>query len=129
MIKLVEVFDPAMCCSTGVCGPAVDPALARFAGDVEWLSRHGLKVERFNLGQEPGAFAERAVVREALAAKGQSCLPLTLVDGQIVREGAYPTRDELVVLARVPVSVLSYSPAPAAEASPPGGSCCPTGSC
>ena len=129
MIKSVEVFDPAMCCSTGVCGPAVDPALARFAGDVEWLGRHGLKVERFNLGQEPGAFAGRAVVREALAAKGQSCLPLTLVDGQIVREGVYPTRDELVVLARVPVSVLSYSPAPVAEASPTGGGCCQTGSC
>ncbi len=129
MIKSVEVFDPAMCCSTGVCGPAVDPALARFAGDVEWLSRHGLKVERFNLGQEPGAFAERTVVREALATKGQSCLPLTLVDGQIVREGVYPTRDELVVLARVPVSVLSYSPSPVAEASPTGGGCCPTGSC
>ncbi|MHB1639276.1 MAG: arsenite efflux transporter metallochaperone ArsD [Candidatus Dormibacteria bacterium] len=129
MIKSVEVFDPATCCSTGVCGPAVDPALARFAGDVEWLSRHGLKVERFNLGQEPGAFAERTVVREALAAKGQSCLPLTLVDGHIVCEGVYPTRDELVVLASVPVSVPSYSPVPVAEASPRGGGCCPTGSC
>ncbi len=30
----IEVFDPAMCCSTGVCGPQVDPDLARFAADL-----------------------------------------------------------------------------------------------
>jgi len=45
----IEVFDPAMCCSTGVCGPSVPPALARFAGDLEWLARHGVDVTRYNL--------------------------------------------------------------------------------
>ena len=49
MIK-VQVFDPAMCCSTGVCGPSVDPVLPRFAADLEWLKSKGVQVERYNLG-------------------------------------------------------------------------------
>lgn len=28
----IEVFDPPMCCSSGVCGPAVDPVFPRFDG-------------------------------------------------------------------------------------------------
>jgi AhpD family alkylhydroperoxidase len=109
-MKTIEVFDPAMCCSTGVCGPSVDPALARFAGDVEWLSAHGGVIERFNLAQQPGVFAEREIVRETLRAKGESCLPLILADGKIVREGTYPGRAELAALAGVEVPAFSYTP-------------------
>ena len=49
----IEVFDPAMCCSTGVCGPKVDPSLARFASDLEALKRAGASVTRYNLSQQP----------------------------------------------------------------------------
>lgn len=66
----IQVFDPPMCCSTEVCGPGVDPALARFAGDLEWLRSRGLRVERFNLAQQPGAFTANPAVREALAEGG-----------------------------------------------------------
>ena len=106
----LEVFDPAMCCSSGVCGPSVDPALARFAGDAEWLSARGVAVERFNLAQQPGAFAASAVVREALQARGESCLPLILVDGAIVSEGVYPERAELATLAGLAPTAFSYTP-------------------
>jgi len=30
-----------MCCSARVCGPSVDPDLARFAADVDWLQKQG----------------------------------------------------------------------------------------
>lgn len=94
MSKL-EVLDPPMCCATGVCGPNVDPALKRFAADVEWLEPKGAKVERFNLAQQREAFDTRDAVKEALAESGESSLPLILVDGRIVTSGAYPTREEL----------------------------------
>ena len=90
-----QVFDPPMCCPTGVCGPTVDPKLARFAADLHWLVNAGIKVERFNLSQQPQAFASSPVVRAALEAQGNDCLPLVLVNGQIVSRGVYPTRDEL----------------------------------
>ncbi|AJG24650.1 arsenite efflux transporter metallochaperone ArsD [Cupriavidus basilensis] len=93
MTKL-EVFDPAMCCSTGVCGVEVDPILAQFAADLKWVAQHGIAVERHNLGQEPQAFAANpAVVKEMEA--GMDRLPILCVDGHIVATGVYPSRQQL----------------------------------
>jgi hypothetical protein len=91
----IEVYDPAMCCSTGVCGPVVDPVLPRFAADLDCLRAQGVAVERFNLAQQPGVFAENEIVKRALTENGTDCLPLIFADGRIVSQGAYPTRDEL----------------------------------
>ena len=94
-MKTVQVFDPPMCCSSGVCGPAVDSKLVRFASNLHWLVNHGVRVERFNLSQQPQAFAASATVRAALQAEGNDCLPLILVDGQISSSGVYPDRKHL----------------------------------
>ena len=105
MTKLA-VYDPPMCCSTGVCGPAVDPVLPRFAADLDWLKRQGIRVERYNLAQQAAAFASNPVVREALREFGNGCLPLLLVDGQVAVHGRYPGREELARLTGL-ASVLS----------------------
>ena len=91
MTKLA-VYDPPMCCSTGVCGPAVDPVLPRVAADLDWLRRQGVEVERFNLAQQPQAFVANPAVTAALREHGNDCLPLVLVDGRVVSRGAYPDR-------------------------------------
>ena len=97
----LQIFDPAMCCSTGVCGPAVDPRLPRFSADLEWLAGKGVSVERFNLAQQPEAFAANGQVKQALEAEGTDCLPLVLVNGVIVSKGAYPEREQLARWARL----------------------------
>ena len=97
----VEVFDPPMCCSTGVCGPSVDPALVRFAADLHWLANQRVAVERHNLAQQPQAFAANEVVKTALAKHGNECLPLILLNGAVVSQGHYPSRDELARLTGV----------------------------
>ncbi|MBK9385913.1 MAG: arsenite efflux transporter metallochaperone ArsD [Planctomycetes bacterium] len=102
MTTRIRVFDPALCCSTGVCGPSVDDALARFAADLQWLAERGVAVERYNLAQQPGAFAENAVVRERLA-RGVDVLPLVLVGERIAVEGRYPSRETLAALAGLPI--------------------------
>ncbi|MFT3774757.1 MAG: arsenite efflux transporter metallochaperone ArsD [Minicystis sp.] len=106
----IRIFDPAMCCSTGVCGPTSDPELARFAADVDWLQKQGVTVERFNLSAQPAAFAETPVVREALA-RGTDVLPLVLVDDRIAVEGSYPSRETLAALAGVVLRKLDVAPA------------------
>ena len=106
MIK-VQVFDPAMCCSTGVCGPAVDPVLPKFAADLEWLKSKGVHVERYNLAQEVGAFTSHPIVKTTLNSQGAKCLPLILVAGEIVSQASYPTRKVLAGLAGV-----DYEPEP-----------------
>lgn len=93
-MKKLEVYDPAMCCSTGVCGPEPDPALAAFAADLKWAEAQGVAVQRHNLAQEPQAFAANpAVVKEMEA--GMDRLPIIAIDGAIVSTGVYLTRDQL----------------------------------
>jgi len=98
-MKKIEVFDPPMCCSTGVCGTDVDPKLIQFASDLAWLKEQGVCVSRYGLAQQPAAFATNSVVAEALKAQGNSCLPLVLVDGAIATRSIYPTREQLASLA------------------------------
>ena len=107
----VQVYDPAMCCSTGVCGPSVDPVLPQFAADLEWLKSKGVDVERFNLAQQVAAFAANPVVKQALNSKGTQCLPMVLVDGQVMSEGSYPTREQLAGFVSI-----AYEPGPKIKA-------------
>ena len=95
----IQVFDPAMCCTTGVCGPTVDPALPRIAADLDWLARQGVEVARYNLAQDPGAFIGSAIVRRTLQSEGSACLPLIVREGEVVWRGSYPERPELAALA------------------------------
>lgn len=90
----VQVFDPAMCCSTGVCGPQVDRSLVRFASALEWLKRQGITVERANLGQHHQAFAANPTVLAEINAD-TNVLPIVLVDGEVKSRGAYPAAREL----------------------------------
>jgi arsenical resistance operon trans-acting repressor ArsD len=93
-MKTLEVYDPAMCCSTGVCGPDVDPALVAFAADLKWVAEQGVTVKRYNLGTEPQAFmANAAVVKEMEA--GMDRLPIIAVDGHIVATGVHLSRSQL----------------------------------
>jgi len=93
-MKSLEIYDPAMCCSTGICGPEVDPVLVTFAADLKWVAEQGVSVRRHNLGQEPQAFAANpAVLREMEA--GIDRLPIIAIDGQIVSTGIHLSRDQL----------------------------------
>jgi SAM-dependent methyltransferase len=94
-VATIEVYDPPMCCSTGVCGPVVDPVLPRFAADLEWLARKGVAVTRFNLAQQTQAFTTNPAVKAALAHEGTRCLPLISVNGEVVSKGSYPERAAL----------------------------------
>ncbi len=100
-MKKVEVYDPPMCCSTGVCGPQVDPTLARFAADLHWLANQKVAVERYNLAQQPRAFAASELVTEALKKYGNECLPLIVLNGAIVSKGQYPEREKLARMVGV----------------------------
>lgn len=44
-MKTLTVFDPAMCCGTGVCSSDVDQALVDFSADAQWLKGRGVQVD------------------------------------------------------------------------------------
>lgn len=94
----VTIFDPPLCCRTGICGPDVDPVLVRFAGDLEWLKSRGVEIRRINLAQEPGRFAGHPAIRSLLERSGTAAMPAILVDDALVMNGRYPRRDELAAM-------------------------------
>ena len=98
----IDVFDPALCCNSGVCGAEVDQDLVDFSGLVHWATSRGASVERHNLAQQPQDFAGNPVVAELLRTNGAAALPVTLVDGQQAVTGRYPTRAGAGRLGRAP---------------------------
>ena len=84
-----------MCCSSGVCGPDVDPALVTFSADLQWLERHGVEVQRINPAHQPGLFAASELVRQELQKHGSDCLPVVLVNDAVVSRGVLPNRRQL----------------------------------
>lgn len=111
----IQIFDPALCCSSGVCGTDVDQNLVNFSADADWARQNGAQLERFNLAQQ------NAPVKAFLERAGQEALPLTLVDGQVVLAGRYPSRADLARWAGLAV--------PAAAQAGSAGSCCSGGNC
>lgn len=93
-MKTLQIFDPAMCCSTGVCGLSVDQTLVKLAADVAFLKSKGVTVERFNLAHQPEAFTASPIVLAEMGAAAEH-LPIFLVDGEVRAKGAYPNRHEL----------------------------------
>jgi Arsenical resistance operon protein ArsD len=106
----VEIFDPALCCPTGVCGPSVDPELTRVATSIFVLDKKGYDIKRYNLGTEPAIFVETEEVNKILHAKGPDSLPITLFNGKVVKEGKYPSNDELAEWFGVKAKELAQKP-------------------
>ena len=111
MSPTLRVYDPALCCSTGVCGPSVDPELARISADLAWLQARGVMVERYNLAQQPGAFVTPAV-RTALETLGDAALPLVQLDETTIATGHYPSRAVLAKLAGLGLPVVTPAGTP-----------------
>lgn len=119
-MKTIQVFDPAMCCSSGVCGVDLDQQLVSFSADIDWAKQKGAKIERFNLAQQPMDFANNKIVRDFLERSGQDALPLILVDGEFALAGRYPSRAELSRWAGI-TAVTEIAPASGCCS---GGKCC-----
>lgn len=94
-MRNMEIYDPAMCCSTGVCGPGVNPELIRISIAVNNLNKKGFTVTRYNLANEPAAFVANPLVEQLLSDKGPDVMPIVIVDGQVVKERNYPSNEEL----------------------------------
>ncbi len=91
----VRVWDPEMCCASGVCGPAPDPALIGFQQVVERLKAEGEDVQRYQLSRQPQAFVGMPQVYQLLMQQGAAALPVVTVDGKVVSVGSYPSYAQL----------------------------------
>lgn len=94
----LELFEPSICCDSGVCGPEPDKVLIDLQNTIQLLKKAGVETKRYAINQAPIMFVQNAVVREFIKANGPGKLPLALLDNQIIKIGGYPTIDELKTL-------------------------------
>ena len=95
-MKIIEIYEPPLCCPTGVCGPAPDPELAALQDTILRLKKAGFSSERIVLSQQPKRFMNNPVVKNILMSEGKESLPITLVEGKLVIKGRYPKYEELL---------------------------------
>ena len=94
-MKKIEIFDPAMCCPTGLCGTSINPELMRIAVVIETLKKQGIIVTRHNLRDEPQVYVSNKTVNDYLQQHGAEALPITLVDGEVTVAKGYPTTKQM----------------------------------
>lgn len=128
-MKKMIIFEPAMCCSTGVCGPSVDKELLRVSTTLNTLKNKGILVERYNLTNNPQIFVDNKVINEILNTKGVEALPVTVVDGVVVKEGKYPTNEEFCSLLEIPADTLKLTIKKASIKTPNKSCGCKDGCC
>ena len=114
-MSILKIYDPAMCCSSGVCGTSVDQTLVKLAAFLKSLEVTPHTVERYNLSQQPDAFVANAEVANVLREKGPTALPLVYVDDELLSSGKYPSLTVLGAILEVGCG--------------DGSSCCGTGGC
>lgn len=130
-MKKLEIFEPAMCCATGLCGPSVDPELLRISTLLSALGEKGIAVGRYNLNSAPQAFAENETVKSLLKEHGMEILPVTLCEGEVVLTGRYPMNQELFDWLQVDAQALGLADAaaPCCSAAAASEGCCGAGGC
>ncbi len=123
-MKKIRIYEPAMCCSTGVCGVSVDPELLRMSSLVEKLDKKGIDIKRFNLNSAPQEFIENKKVNEILNQKGEDVLPLTIVDDEIIKSGAYPSNEEFEEILSIKIDEKNEEDESSGCCSSDSGCCC-----
>ena len=124
-MKTMSIYEPAMCCETGICGVGVDPELLRISTVFNNLQKNGITAARFNLNSAPQAFINNTDINKLIMGDGVESLPATVIDGNIVKTKAYPTNEEIAAWLEIPALYLEATETKKAD----GGCCCSDGCC
>jgi hypothetical protein len=92
---IIELFDPPMCCPTGLCGPELDQTLLDVSEMLLTLKAEGTPVERYQMTSHPHQFMQNNEVMRLVRQQQMAALPITTVRGQVIKTGAYPSLAEL----------------------------------
>ena len=104
-MKEIQIYEPAMCCSTGLCGVSINQELLRVSTIINTLSNKGFKIVRYNLSANPEAFLQNTKVNKYLNDNGAEILPITLLSGEIIKTKNYPTNIEFEAMLGVKLDI------------------------
>lgn len=91
----VEIFDPPLCCPTGICGPTIDQTLVDMNDMLLTLQAEGVSVTRYQMASNPNAFLNNPEVMRHVREKQMAALPITVVLSKVIKVGSYPTLSEI----------------------------------
>lgn len=129
-MKNMSIYEPAMCCETGLCGVGVNKELLRISTVLNTLKKNGITVNRYNLTNAPQEFISNKAVNEFININGADELPAIVVDGDIVITGRYPTNEEFSKLLDIPAGIIGEKTKDAKVTIKKSGSCgCSDGKC
>lgn len=97
----VKIYDPALCCPTGLCGVNIDPELMRIAVVIESLKKKGVVIERFNLRDHPQVYVENKVINAFLMEESAEVLPITTLNDKVVLTKQYPSNKQIATWLHV----------------------------
>ncbi|HZH86050.1 MAG TPA: arsenite efflux transporter metallochaperone ArsD [Brumimicrobium sp.] len=123
-MKKMSIYEPAMCCDTGLCGVSIDPELLRISTVLSALKKKGVAVDRFNLNNAPMAFVNNKVINSFINEKGVDELPVVMLDEEIIITGRYPSNEEIISFLDIPKSYLTET-----KSTQQGGCGCSDGNC
>jgi hypothetical protein len=80
-----------------LCGPSVDEHLVHLNEDLKRLQSEDatLTVERYAINQQPFKFRDNADVYRLVTGNGKKVLPITVIDGKVVKTKSYPSYEEM----------------------------------
>ena len=85
------------------------------------LEIRGIKVQRYNLKSYPNEFVKNDAITQLINQSGIEALPATIIDGQILKTGKYPTNDEIAEWLGISAKYLGSIAKPKRTLSRPSG--------
>ena len=102
-MKTLCIYEPALCCETGVCTFCVEPSAIIITSIAKNLKKNGVTLQRYDLRNSPQEFDNNADITKLINSQGVDSLPATVFDGKIVKTKEYPTANEIAMWLNIPI--------------------------
>lgn len=93
----IEFFEPPMCCPTGLCGPSPDEKIVKLNENIKILEEKysEIDIQRYMITQQPSKFKENEQVYKIIMENDKNVLPITVINGNIIKTHEYPDLEEI----------------------------------
>ena len=93
----MTIYEGAMCCSTGVCGPEPDKELIEFNQTLKKIQSEfkELNITRANMSFNMRLFLENKQIFGLIKEEGPEILPIITLNDTVILKQKYPSYEEL----------------------------------
>jgi hypothetical protein len=96
----ITIFESTSCCSGGNCCPSLDKSTIGLQDALDNIKKFGVVVERYSIAQNLKRFMENSQVIKLIKEQHIGVLPITMLNGDVIKTGSYPSEKELQELIK-----------------------------